>query len=177
MRPALGGAAGSAPLLAAVGSSAHGNGADAISCSLLKIAAERAGDSDYDASSDEAGKQITDPTAKPNSQLATAAPMMPSTMFITSPIWLFMNCSASQPAIPPMMMAAIQPIWCSSIRGMAEGDPLADDQNEQAQPEASQEPADEIWWQNYLSQVNKSIVAAEQHLEVPAGTISSIPSG
>src|SRR5262249_50725415 len=26
--------------------------------------------------------------------------MMPSTMFITSPIWLFMNCSASQPAIP-----------------------------------------------------------------------------
>jgi hypothetical protein len=26
-----------------------------------------------------------------------------------------MNCSASQPAIPPMMMAAIQPICCSSI--------------------------------------------------------------
>ena len=40
---------------------------------------------------------------------------MPSTMFITSPIWLFMNCSASQPAMPPMMMAAIQPICCSSI--------------------------------------------------------------
>src|SRR5207248_11428571 len=41
--------------------------------------------------------------------------MMPSTMFIKIPIWLFMNCSASQPAIPPMMMAAIQPICCSSI--------------------------------------------------------------
>src|SRR6516225_9082315 len=40
---------------------------------------------------------------------------MPSTMFIKSPIGLFINCSASQPAIPPMMMAAIQPIWCSSI--------------------------------------------------------------
>jgi hypothetical protein len=26
-----------------------------------------------------------------------------------------MNCSASQPAIPPMMIAAIQPICCSSI--------------------------------------------------------------
>src|SRR5262245_55323665 len=34
---------------------------------------------------------------------------MPRTMFITRPIWLFMNCSASQPATPPMMMAAIQP--------------------------------------------------------------------
>jgi hypothetical protein len=28
-----------------------------------------------------------------------------------------MNCSASQPAIPPIMMAAIQPICCSSIAG------------------------------------------------------------
>ena len=28
---------------------------------------------------------------------------------------LFMNCSASQPAIPPMMMAAIQPTPASSI--------------------------------------------------------------
>jgi hypothetical protein len=26
-----------------------------------------------------------------------------------------MNCSASQPAIPPMMMAAIQPTCCSSM--------------------------------------------------------------
>src|SRR5262245_12609461 len=36
--------------------------------------------------------------SKPNSQLATAAPMMPITMFIARPIWLFMNCSASQPS-------------------------------------------------------------------------------
>jgi hypothetical protein len=42
--------------------------------------------------------------------LATAAPTMPSTIFITSPMSLFMNCSASQPAIAPMMIAAIQPI-------------------------------------------------------------------
>ena len=32
--------------------------------------------------------------------LATAAPMIPSTIFITSPVSLFMNCSASQPAMP-----------------------------------------------------------------------------
>jgi hypothetical protein len=34
-----------------------------------------------------------------------AAPTLPSTTFIRSPIWLFMNCPASQPAIPPMMIA------------------------------------------------------------------------
>src|SRR5208337_4992552 len=45
--------------------------------------------------------------------LAIAAPTMPSTIFISNPISLFMNCSASQPAIPPMIMAAIQPI-CGS---------------------------------------------------------------
>jgi hypothetical protein len=56
---------------------------------------------------------------------------------------------------------------------------LADGQNEHAQPDAShasQEAANEIWWQNYIAQVNNSIVAAEQHLEVPAGTVSSIPT-
>jgi len=42
------------------------------------------------------------------------------------------------------------------------------DQNEHAQPDL------EAWWNNYHAQVNESIVAAEQHLEVPAGTISSI---
>src|SRR5262245_1038249 len=41
--------------------------------------------------------------------LAIAAPTTPSTIFINSPISLFMNRSASQPANPPMMMAAIQP--------------------------------------------------------------------
>jgi len=34
----------------------------------------------------------------------------------------------------------------------------------------------EVWWRNYEAEVHKSIVAAEQHLEVPAGTISSIPN-
>jgi hypothetical protein len=53
---------------------------------------------------------------------------------------------------------------------------LADDQNEQAQPDASQRPFDEVWWNDYQAQVNKSIIAAEQHLDVPSGTISSIPS-
>jgi hypothetical protein len=57
---ALVGAAGSAPLLAEVGPQ---RGGDAISSSLLKTAAERADDRDQDASSDEAGNQITDPTA------------------------------------------------------------------------------------------------------------------
>jgi hypothetical protein len=32
------------------------------------------------------------------------------------PIWLFMNYSASQPAIPPKMMAAIQPTCCRGNR-------------------------------------------------------------
>src|SRR5262245_1568850 len=41
--------------------------------------------------------------------------MTPSRMFIRSPIWLFMKFAASQPAIPPMMMPAIQPTCCSSI--------------------------------------------------------------
>ena len=42
--------------------------------------------------------------------LEIAAPTMPSTIFIGNPISLFMNCSASQPAIPPIIMAAIQAI-------------------------------------------------------------------
>jgi len=46
-------------------------------------------------------------------------------------------------------------------------DRLADE----AQPEPS-----EVRWKNYLAQVDKSIVEAEQRLEVPPGTISSIPN-
>jgi hypothetical protein len=46
--------------------------------------------------------------------LAIAAPTTPSTIFISIPILLFMNCSASQPAIPPMM-AAIQPTSASAV--------------------------------------------------------------
>jgi hypothetical protein len=34
----------------------------------------------------------------------------------------------------------------------------------------------EVWWRNYQAEVDNSIAAAEQHLEVPAGTISSIPN-
>lgn len=58
---------------------------------------------------------------------------------------------------------------------MQGGNPLADDQNEPAQPDASQYSVED-WWNIYLARVNESIVAAEQHLEVPAGTISSIPN-
>jgi hypothetical protein len=44
--------------------------------------------------------------------LPIAAPTMPSTILISKPVSLFMNCSANQPGIPPMIMAAaaIQPI-------------------------------------------------------------------
>jgi len=50
---------------------------------------------------------------------------------------------------------------------------LANDPNGPAQLNPSEEA--EVWWRNYEAEVDKSIVAAEQHLEVPAGTISSIP--
>jgi hypothetical protein len=43
-------------------------------------------------------------------------------MFISSPISLFMNCSASQPAIPPMMIAAIQPTAVVSMAALPEED-------------------------------------------------------
>jgi hypothetical protein len=36
-------------------------------------------------------------------------------MFMKTPILLFMNCSASHPATPPMMIAAIQPIPADSM--------------------------------------------------------------
>jgi hypothetical protein len=42
--------------------------------------------------------------------LAIAAPTMPSTMFMISPRLLFMNCSASQPAILPTMIAVTSPL-------------------------------------------------------------------
>ena len=50
---------------------------------------------------------------------------------------------------------------------------MANDPNGPAQLNPSEEA--EVWWRNYEAEVDKSIVAAEQHLEVPAGTISSIP--
>src|SRR6266446_6673129 len=52
--------------------------------------------------------------------LAIAAPTMPSTIFMISPMLLFMNCSASQPAIPPIMIAAIQPTPASPIAHLLE---------------------------------------------------------
>jgi hypothetical protein len=51
---------------------------------------------------------------------------------------------------------------------------LANDPNEPAKPIPNDEPF-EVWWQKYLDRVNESVVAAEQYLEVPAGTVSSIP--
>ena len=52
---------------------------------------------------------------------------MPSTIFISKPISLFMNCSANQPAIPPMIMAAIQPISGSPMaRLLTRGQPSTD---------------------------------------------------
>ena len=50
---------------------------------------------------------------------------------------------------------------------------MTNDPNDPAQLNPSEEA--EVWWRNYEAEVHKSIVAAEQHLEVPAGTISSIP--
>jgi len=50
---------------------------------------------------------------------------------------------------------------------------LANDPNGPAQVNPSEEA--EVWWRNYEAEIHKSVVAAEQHLEVPAGTISSIP--
>src|SRR5262245_44366793 len=37
------------------------------------------------------------------------------------------------------------------------------------------EPID-VWWPKYMARVNESVIAAEQYLEVPTGTISSIPN-
>src|SRR5258708_38459205 len=37
----------------------------------------------------------------------------------------------------------------------------------------SKEPFD-VWWPKYIDRVDESVKAAEQYLEVPAGTISSI---
>ena len=50
---------------------------------------------------------------------------------------------------------------------------MANDPNGPAQVNPSEEA--EVWWRNYEAEIHKSVVAAEQHLEVPAGTISSIP--
>jgi hypothetical protein len=47
--------------------------------------------------------------------LAIAAPTMPRMIFVSKPVSLFMKFSASQPASPPMIMAAIQPISASDV--------------------------------------------------------------
>jgi hypothetical protein len=51
---------------------------------------------------------------------------------------------------------------------------LANDPEEPAKALPTDEPF-EVWWPKYLARVKESVEAAEQHLEVPAGTISSIP--
>jgi hypothetical protein len=48
------------------------------------------------------------------------------------------------------------------------------EEEEHPQPKPSAEPDGDVWWENYIRQVDESVVKAEQHLEVPAGTISSI---
>ncbi len=48
---------------------------------------------------------------------------------------------------------------------------MADDQGKQAAP-----ASETFDWPKYMARVDASVSAAEQHLEVPAGTISSIPS-
>jgi hypothetical protein len=52
---------------------------------------------------------------------------------------------------------------------------LANDPNEHAEATPNDEPF-EVWWPKYVARVNKSVAEAEQHLEVPPGTISSIPN-
>src|SRR5262245_30058670 len=61
--------------------------------------------------------------SNPNSQLASAAPTTPSTMFMSSPILLRMNCSARNPAIAPTIIAAIHPISMSPLRHSNEFSP------------------------------------------------------
>jgi hypothetical protein len=51
---------------------------------------------------------------------------------------------------------------------------LANDPSGTAQRNPSEDA--EVWWRKYEADVHKSVVAAEEHLEVPAGTISSIPN-
>ncbi len=52
---------------------------------------------------------------------------------------------------------------------------MANDPSEQA-PQATADEPFEVWWPKYIAGVNKSVMDAEQHLEVPPGTISSIPN-
>src|SRR5262249_54530547 len=51
---------------------------------------------------------------------------------------------------------------------------VADDPSGPAQLNSPEDA--EAWWRNYEAAVHNSVVAAEKHLEVPAGTISSIPN-
>jgi hypothetical protein len=85
----------------------------------------RPDDPDKQDRADEAGNQVADPSPQDDPKylkmaLAIAAPTMPSTIFMIIPMLLFMNCSASQPAIPPMMMAAIQPTPASPMAHLLE---------------------------------------------------------
>jgi hypothetical protein len=52
---------------------------------------------------------------------------------------------------------------------------LANDPSEHA-PQANADEPFEVLWPKYIDRVNKSVMDAEQHLEVPPGTISSIPN-
>ena len=84
-------------------------------CESSRCAApHRADDADQQTRADEPSNQVADPSApkKLKMALAIAAPTTPSAIFNSNPVSLFMNCSASQPAIPPMIMAATN-FWVS----------------------------------------------------------------
>jgi hypothetical protein len=51
---------------------------------------------------------------------------------------------------------------------------VTDDPSGPAQPNSPEDA--EAWWRDYQAAIHKSVVAAEEHLEVPPGTISSIPN-
>lgn len=42
-------------------------------------------------------------------------------------------------------------------------------------PAVSTNEAFDVWWPKYMDRVRESVMAAEQYLEIPAGSISSIP--
>jgi hypothetical protein len=93
---------------------------------------DRPVDPDQQDRADESGNQVAEPSPKVDpkdaqNEAGNRRPDLPSTIFISSPISLFMNCSASQPATPPMMMAAIQPACASSMARLLKRRALAPD--------------------------------------------------
>ncbi len=77
-----------------------------------------------DAGSNESGDQISEPAAENHAEegedrIRDHGSEIPRMMFMSTPMLDFMNCSASHPAIPPIMIAAIQPMPACSIPSSA----------------------------------------------------------